>query len=416
MIFNNLHLASFGRCKVLSWKSSIYSDFDRNELTYRGRVLAAVEVPTVRSVEATILVRGSTIKDVDKRLSDISKWLFGAGTSKLFSERDTTHYFLARCTQVSKPEYSGASARISVVFTCDDSRLYAVYNDEPITTATSAMNNFTFNGKHCLNDMQCVFVLDTMDASPKVIANTYQISGRSGTLRYSNGSGVRLEEKGMSGSLYFVKPTASDGLMSDSEISERMHKIASWLCNAERAYLILDSDISRRYMAEIVDATTLTRKDWENGSVKIKFVLQPYSESVTSKTYSNSFVLGAVTEQDVPLTSIVPNGIGYETQLVLEITNSSSTAITDLYIYYYDEKNSKKTMRLYGNGFSVANGQTIKIDGPSYSITKGTTAGIQWLKSGDFPVLSVGGNKKIRIKSATAATVAVTVRFNERWL
>ena len=81
MIFGNVHLASFGHCKVLSWKNDIFTDFERKELSYRGRVLAAVEVPTIRTIEATILVRGSTVKDVDKKLKDIGNWLYDAGTT-----------------------------------------------------------------------------------------------------------------------------------------------------------------------------------------------------------------------------------------------------------------------------------------------------------------------------------------------
>ena len=86
MYFDNLHLSSFGHCKVVSWKNSVYADFERKELSYRGRVLAAVEVPTIRNVEAAILVRGRSVAEVQKKLSDIADWLYNAGTSKLFSE------------------------------------------------------------------------------------------------------------------------------------------------------------------------------------------------------------------------------------------------------------------------------------------------------------------------------------------
>ena len=250
MIFGNVHLSSFGHCKVVSWKNKIFADFERKELSYRGRLLAAVEVPTMRSIEATILARGSTVKDVDKKLKDIGKWLYEAGTAKLFAERDTTHYYLARCTSVSTPERSGASARITVVFTCADNRLYNVYNNQPITTATSEMNNFTFAGKHCLNDMGCVFVMDSMDAVPTAKVNKYEIAGQSGTLRYDSGEGILYEEKSMSGTLYFVKQS-SDGLMSEEEITKKLHSVAAWLGNSGRAQLILDSDVSRYYEAEV---------------------------------------------------------------------------------------------------------------------------------------------------------------------
>lgn len=415
MIFNNVHLASFGHCKVVSWKNNVFTDFDRKELSYRGRLLAAVEVPTLRSVEATVLVRGNTAKDVDKKLKDIGEWLYEAGTAKLFAERDTTHYYLARCTSVSSPERSGASARITVTFTCADNRLYNTYNNQPVATATSDMNNFTFAGKHCLNDMGCVFVLDSLDAVPKAKLNTYEIAGQSGTLRYDSGEGTLYDEKSLSGTLYFVKQS-NDGLMSEEEITKRIHSVASWLGNSDRAKLVLDSDISRYYEAEVEDAQTLSRKDWENGCVKLKMVLQPFASDVEEKSKSESLVLSAGTAKEIDLASLIPDGVGYSTPLRISITNNSATTISDLRIQFYDEKNVLKTMRLYESGFAVSKGQTLTVDSLSMTIENGTTDGVRWLRSGDFPVLSVNGEKKILIQSETAATIDVTVSFNARWL
>lgn len=415
MIFGNVHLSSFGHCKVVSWKNKIFTDFERKELSYRGRLLAAVEVPTLRSIEATILVRGSTVKDVDKKLKDIGKWLYEAGTAKLFAERDTTHYYLARCTSVSTPERSGASARITVVFTCADNRLYNVYNNQPITTATSEMNNFTFAGKHCLNDMGCVFVMDSMDAVPTAKVNKYEIAGQSGTLRYDSGEGILYEEKSMSGTLYFVKKS-NDGLMSEEEITKKLHSVAAWLGNSGRAQLILDSDVSRYYEAEVDGNQSLSRKDWENGSIKLKMTLQPFANDVTVSASAENLVLSAGTAKEINLSSLLPNGIGYATPLTVSVTNKSATAITDLSIQYYDEKNTLKTMRLYSNGFSLSNGQAVTVDSLSGAIAKGAEDGIKWLKSGDFPMLSVNGEKKIKILSGTAATVVVIVSFRVRWL
>lgn len=415
MIFDNVHLASFGHCKVVSWKNSVFADFDRKELSYRGRVLAAVEVPTLRSIEATILIRGSTAKDVDKKLKDIGKWLYDAGTSKLFAERDTTHYYLARCTSVSTPERSGASARITVVFTCADNRLYNTYNNQPVMSATSEMNNFTFAGKHCLNDMGCVFVMDSMDAVPPAKVNKYEIAGQSGTLRYDSGEGILYEEKSLSGTLYFVKQSG-DGLMSEEEITKKLHSVAAWLGNSGRAKLILDSDVSRYYEAEVDNSQSLSRKDWENGSIKLKMTLQPFASDVTAKSKSESLVLSAGAAKEISLASLVPDGVGYSTPLIVSVKNNSATTITDLSIQYYDEKNTLKTMRLYSNGFAVSTGQTVEVDSLSGSIVNGATDGVKWLKSGDFPVLSANGEKSIKILSGTAATVDVTVSFNARWL
>lgn len=415
MNFANTYLKSFGYCKVLSWKCSIYSDFERKELTYRGRLLASVEVPTVRQIDALILVRANSKSEVQQKLNDIANWLYGAGTDKLYAESDNTYYYIARCTKVSTPEYSGNSARITVTFTCADNRLYAAYNDQPITTATSEMNNFTFAGKHCLNDMGCVFVMDNMDAVPAIHANKYEISGMSGTLRYSTGD-VRYKERQMTGSLYFVKPTANDGLLSDSEIMDRLHAVASWLGNAERADLILDSDISRKYEAEIVDGASLTRKDWENGSVKIKFTLQPFASSITASEVSSSLALTANTRSNIDLSDMTADGIGATTPLMVSVTNSGSAAITTLRIYYYDETNTLKYMLLNGQDFSLAAGETVTVDSLSMDIVKGSVSGVKWLKSGDFPVLSVNGTKRIGIYANVATTVDVVISCKVRWL
>lgn len=412
MIFAGTHLASFGGCKVVSWKNGIYTDFERKKITYRGRVVAAVDVPTIRTIEATVLVRAKDVENVDKKIDDIGKWLYDAGTAKLYAERDTGYYYLARCTSVSKPERSGISARFTVTFECVDYRLYSAYNDKPMESATSELSNFTFAGKHCLNDMGCVFVLDSIDVLGQAKINKYEIAGRSGTLRYDSGEGMIFEEKTLSGTLYFVK-SSIDGLMSEEEISQKMHEVASWLGNSGREKLILDGDVSRYYEAEVESSQALSRKDWENGAIKLKMVLQPYSCSVKQYAKTQSFSLTAGTAAVIDISDLA---LGYATPLTVEITNKSSTAITDLRILYRNEKNELKTMRLRSNGFSVSNGQTLTVDGLSGDIKKSGTEGIKWLESGDFPIASANGTKQIQIISSTVASVSVTVKCYARWL
>ena len=277
------------------------------------------------------------------------------------------------------------------------------------------MNNFTVAGKHGLNDMGCVFVMDSMDAVPTAKVNKYEIAGQSGTLRYDSGEGILYEEKSMSGTLYFVKQS-SDGLMSEEEITKKLHSVAAWLGNSGRAQLILDSDVSRYYEAEVDGNQSLSRKDWENGSIKLKMTLQPFASDVTVSASAENLVLSAGTAKEINLSSLLSNGIGYATPLTVSVTNKSATAITDLCIQYYDEKNALKTVRLYSNGFSLSNGQAVTVASLSGPIAKGAEDGIKWLKSGDFPMLSVNGEKKIKILSGTAATVAVAVSFRARWL
>jgi len=279
------------------------------------------------------------------------------------------------------------------------------------------MSNFTFAGRHCLNDVGCVFVMDSFDAIPAPKLNKYEISGISGTLRYDTGEGTLFEERNLSGTLYFVKST-DNGLMTEQEITNKLLSVSSWLVNSGRASLVLDSDTTRSYQAEIADAQTFSRKDWENGNVKLKFVLQPFSSAVTAKTATSTLSLSANNATDLNLATAVTEagGIGRVTPLTLTITNTGSSSISDLKVQYYNELDVIKTMRLHGNSFALARNETIAINGLSGTITKGATDGVGWLESGDFPVLSVNGTKKIKFISSTTTTVNVTVSFNARWI
>ena len=414
MVFNGVHATSFGRVKVTSWRNSFHTDFDRQEITSRGMIRAAIEVPTVRNIEADFLVKGKSITEIEKTLTDMAAWLFNAGTAKLAVERNPNIYFKARCASVSTPEYNGRSARFTATFVCDDYRPYNSRTNQPLISADSDLSNFTFAGKHCLNDMGCIFVEDSRDAIPEVVPNTYPIAGVSGTLRYSNGT-ICLEEKSLSGTLYFVASNVNE-LMSDVEIANHMHKVASWLVNAERASLVFDSDIGRSYDAEIIDAATLSKKNWQNGVLKVKFVVQPTCKEIQAKSKSSTLSLQANTETSVALNDLFADGIGFTTPLKIEVTNSGGATVTDLSIDYYDEKNAKKTMRLNGAGFAVSSGQKLTIDGSMYTIFNGSTEGIKWLKSGDFPIIAPNGTKSITFKASTSSTLAVTVSCNVRWV
>lgn len=418
MIFGEKTLDVVGCAKVTAWRNGLSSSFDRQQITYRGAVIASVEVPTIRTIEADILVRGKSLHVLKMRLNAIADWLYSSGTAKLSTSKDPAHYYKARCTQISTPAYNGLSARITATFVCTDYRLYSVYDNQPIGTLAANLGNFTFAGKHCLNDMGCVFVMSSFDLLGQPRLNRYIIPGQNGTLRYDANATV-YEARSLQGDLYLVTGTAHDGAMTQDQIDEQKHKIASWLGNAGRAYLILDSDTTRRYIAEVDDrivAYSGQDLDWVNGSIKLKLSVQPYSEDVTAQSKTSSLSLSANTYQTISLTSAIPRGIGYVTPLVITITNSGSSAVTDLYVSYYDEKDTAQVMRLNGNGFSLGASQSVVIDGTKPDVLQGGSSNIKWLASGDFPVLSVNGTKSIKIKTAAASSLSVTVSLNARWL
>ena len=409
MNFNGTYLRSFGHCKVLSWKNSVYSDFGRKELVHNGCILAAVEVPTVRKIEASILVRGHTCEDIQQKLENIATWLYDSGTARLCHESDLTRYFLARCTQVSKPEYNGLSARCTVTFTCSDHRLYSSFDDQPVATEENNMSNFTFAGKHCLNDMGCLFVKDAEPAIPAVKPHVYEISGMNGTLRYNTGCPV-LKETSMSGTLYFVKDTP-DGRMTEDEITQKRHDVAAWLINAERAALIMDSDITREYQAEISAEALLNRKDWANGYLKVKFAVQPVCRSVTASSTLQQIQLAAGETFTLDLKGMTANGIGHQTPLVLSINAIGENTINQLAISYND--NGKEKISVFG---PIAANKTLFLNGNDGIVQLNGATDFALMKQGDIPLISPIGENYLKFTSDAATELRVHISFNARWI
>lgn len=412
MNFNGIYLKSFGRCKVVSWKNSVYTDFDRKELVHDGRVLAAIEVPTVRKIEAIILVRGNSLDTIRHKLERIAEWLYDAGTARLCHETDLTRYFMARCTQVSKPEYNGLSARVTVSFTCSDHRLYSSVNDQPVTSAENNMSNFTFAGKHCLNDMGCLFVKDSEPALPGVKPHVYEISGMNGTLRFNTGRPV-LKETAMNGTLYFVKDSP-DGRMTEAEITKKRHDVAAWLVNAERAQLVMDNDISREYQAEVIAETLLDRRDWQNGYLKVKFVVQPVPMSIERKSISYSPSLIAGTPYALDLSSLFEDGIGYETPISINITPIDGGPVTDLAIHY-DVNGADRIFRISHEDFNLQHGSDLMISDDG-TITASSSNAIRYIKDGDFPVITPDSSKTIMIETNASINCEIVASCNVRWI
>ena len=452
MIFGNKSLDSFSPAKVLKWDSSLASDFEHQQLAYRGGVLAAAEAPVTKTIEAEILVRGRDYDAIKARLDGIAEWLYGSGVNKLFVRNDTSHYYMARCTQISTPAYNGLSARITVTFLCIDYRLYNVSTDTPVSgTLDTNLSNFTFAGKHCLNDYGCLFIRDSIDALAAARLNKYRIPGQLGTLRY-DGRFTEYDERKVSGTLYFVKGAAHNQLMTQTEIDSQMHTIAAWLGNAGRDYLIFDSDTTRRYIAEVEKVMIIEggdKSDWLNGCLRVEITLQSYSEDVEevsqtkTLTVSNGFT-------SIQFSDLLPRGYGYVTPVKMTLVNNGPNAISDLQI------RSQKTSGFYISAGSlnedlcrikygsfpiilVDNDNTYErsyeIDTDTSDIvfiaknrTSGTvtrTSHREYLYSGGFPMLfyfpedqrtSSSGFLRFAFYSDVETSLSVTVTARARWL
>lgn len=417
MKFANKLIESFGRVKVLRIRESFFVDHANQKIEKRGFIVASIAVPTSRVISADILVRAGNTETVQLVIESMCEWLYAAGIDKLFTS-SSTQYYMARCAQVSVPEYSGYSARFTITFECADYRPYSARTDEPLVTAETDMSNFTFAGKHCLNDMGMVFVEETRHASPAVSPHLYEVSGRNGTLRYDDGSSGVLAPKVFGGTGYLVNPLSPHEALSQSDIEDRIHAIAAWLVNAKRAPLILDSDITRQWYAEIIDASTFSKSNWANGCIKFKLSLQPECVSVQETSFSSNVTLSANTELTVSPTGLFPNGMGYDTPLRIRIKNTGSTAITKLQLTYTDSSGSKKTCLFEGAGFSLASGSTIEVDSSTYDVSIGGNSAVKCLKNGTLPYVPFGAEKnpRIGIISNVATSATVQILCQARWL
>lgn len=415
MIFAGIKPESLGCVKVVGVHDRFLAAREMQAIRRTGSILASISVPTVREIRVEMLVLAKKADELMLTLDKVARWLHDAGEAHLALDRTEGTYHRARCTDMSEPEFSGPSARFTATFTCTDYRQYNAYNDQPFLGADPPSDNFTYAGKHCLNDMGCMFVLDRRMGVPGVSGSKYDVLGVPGTLRYEQHDLI-LPEQAVSGKLYFVSRTADGERMADAQIEARLHAVASWLVLAGRAPLIFDSDVTRQVMAELENAADFARAEWENGVLDLTLTLQPYSADVQAASLEKALSLSAGAAQEIDLSALFPRGVGFITPLVVEIQNTGTGSLTGLTLGYTDRLGKSRTARLAGGGFSLAAGQTVVVDGEQALVSIGGQSAMLGF-TGDFPSVSPApGKLAVRIASDTAASVSVTVHARARWL
>lgn len=411
--FDGIAPEQLGCVKTLSVTDHFEADVEHQTVVRRGRIIASVRVPTVRKIDVTLLARARGKEELENLLGRVHAWLLDPGESELEVSGKKGVYYKARCTDIEPPEYSGPTARVSAAFSCVDYRPYNRYNHLPVDGADPPSDNFTFAGKHCLNDMHCMFVLDSM-TMPDVSPHKYSVSGRPGTIRY-DAQEIALGERQLSGSLHFVGDMGE--AMSGEAIASRQHEVASWLILSGRAPLIFDSDITRAYQAELEQGASFSCADWENGKLSVKLTLQPEAADVQPSSLEMTLALSANAAQSFSLADAFPRGLGYPTPLVVEITNTGASAIADLRLFCKDRFGAYAHTRFYGNGFSLAAGQTLKIDGENALFSIGGVSAARYLESGSFPSVSPPpGVLALWVRTGAASSVRVRVTAKARWI
>ena len=472
MFFAGRDIQQIYKAKATKFDISYYTDFEHQELVDDGRIISAIEAPTIRQIDVDILLKAESKEMLDYKLREMVDWLLSSGTDKLYSDKDASRYYMARCTKIERPEFRGRAAILHVVFTCRDCRPYDASTGQPIgniyanaSGRPDYFSNFTFKGKHCLNDYSCVFVMESFSFLPEVRRNAYEITGRSGTIRYD--AAPMLKERTLSGWLYFVNSSkvsndpdvynSEKPLTKSTTMADHMHGIASWLINSRRASFIFDSDTTREYQAEVISKGELDYSGWANGRLKVEFILQPYSQNITAATETIELdVEPGVATSDVFtfINSGAARSAGFPTPIVFSIKNKfisggSSSDYVDLNLIKIigpDENGKSTTFILSGDKILPAPATIggvnyyyrIVIDGRDCTVklsrvraSNGVETFVkdltQYIQSGDFPHIyptgSFGWNFIIDDATAIAsglsnvsAEITVTASANTRWI
>lgn len=167
-------------------------------------------------------------------------------------------------------------------------------------------SNFTFNGRHCMNDMGLLYV---ENSGGRVITharriNEYTVAGASGTIRFP---GETFEKATLSGSLYPMESPKSE-----ADAQALMRQVAAWLYGP-RGRLIFDYEPDRYRIAEISGESKWSCREWLDGGLDVEFDVQPFAWALnpTRETHTVTdtcaFALNMGDSQDAPLEAIIRN-------------------------------------------------------------------------------------------------------------
>ena len=408
LVFGNVRPEQLGPVRVLRTYDMTGEEWDWQTLESAGHVLAMQAVPKVRRETADLLVRARSRGELVLNLARVRRWLLGSGTAPLSLWDSPGDFCLARCTDISKPEYRGLSAKISVTFVCQDWRHYQTGSGRANEGFAPESDGFTFAGQHVFRDMGCLFILERRTAVPVCRPYKLSIPGLPGTIRYEEVP--ELEERTAAGTLYLMRhPDEANGEvpLTYEETEARIRRLSRWLMGSGRADLVWDADQDTVWQAEVTAGADLERGGWQSGRMRLTFQIQPVGKG---RTVSGSFTMNA--PGTLNLGQLFPDGTGYLTPLNLTIRNMGTKAVTSLEIL---SPGTDQTLRFAGSGFSLGGGQTLRIlSEERWAELNGQVAN-RFIAAGDFPFLPPGG-MEIAITSVPTVPLSVTVEAEPAWI
>ena len=202
--------------------------------------------------------------------------------------------------------------------------------------------NFTFDGKHCLRDFDCIYVFNkSRPVSPDSHFHTFEVSGASGTLMY--GDARTHDVLTHKGALYLMHTPGSDAA------ALRMYRqIGAWL-KVGRRRLTWDYEPDRYLLAEIAAGTDYTETGWPDGGLEIAMRCQPLAYDLQEAMVSGTLTDTAACALMLPLYT------GEPAPVCCDITNTGAAVMTGVSVAVGDKQ-------VTFTGLTLAAGQTLRVD------------------------------------------------------
>ena len=166
--------------------------------------------------------------------------------------------------------------------------------------------NFTFGGRH-ITEFNCFFRASKWPVSGAPILHKTTYPGRHGSIRFP---GHTLKEKSYEGVLHMLD--YDNGIISDMEMMERADEIGAWLQCDERQPLILDAKPTKYYLGEVESELSLEAERWTNGSMMVKFALQPFAYAIKPITARTALTANSAKMIEVRLPGTAPAPINVQ--------------------------------------------------------------------------------------------------------
>lgn len=254
--------------------------------------------------------------------------------------------------------------------------------------------NFSFNGRHCMRDFGCIFIVEAArTVSPATRQNEYTIAGVPGTILM--GEKVMHDPYNLSGVLVPMHT-----LETWQDAQQLARRISAWL-KSGRGVLTWDYEPMHRHTAEVLSAIEWETRTWMDGGLAITFRVQPYTYDRNATVKRIHMNAGRYTML-MPVSTVVPCPVS------IELTNEGTTPINRIKVATV----SGRAVEL-AKGMRLAAGAVLRLDMEppiGAAIVDGHTTSNALRYAVRFDLLTVNGPESLTIETDGSAAVTASVR------